>query len=590
MIYSRGVSKKQGRQEISAPPGSNGEGVTISYAYNAAPRLITVTSSLVDSNRPATLLSALHYNSAGALLTGTLGNNLSETRTYDQRLRLASVTNGSIYSLTIPATGGYAPDSNILAANDNVNGNWTYGYDDFNRLLSASATGQAYTYDYDRYGNRWHQNGPHSSQLGFDASNRVTAVTGVSFDSAGNMLGDGTTTYTFDAENRISSSNNTANGLWCDTYNAEGQRVRKTKVTQGTCPSPTQSTSYDFLYDLSGREIAMVSGTGVWDRGEVYAGDRHLATYNNATTYFIHTDWLGTDRVRTTVSGTVYQACTSLPFGDNFYCPNSDATPMHFTGKVHTYESGIDDFGARYYTDAMGRFMSPDPMMVSWRRMVNPQVWNGYSYAGNNPLRYVDPTGQELVQLGQHTDDEIKKRQQEIKQELKNKDLSKDQKDALKKERNTLSLEKQGNQVVGNLLSKLDQNDQRNGLQLSNFTLSTDTKHDFAGAATPEAMQKLLNDQAFVVQNNKQFSGTIYIRTEPETGFYQMSQSNSDFGYYGASALSHEQVHLNGGGEYPAFQRQLGVFEGFQNFFQNPTLYRGLDESIRDGIKANQPH
>jgi hypothetical protein len=47
---------------------------------------------------------------------------------------------------------------------------------------------------------------------------------------------------------------------------------------------------------------------------------------------------------------------------------------------------------------------------------------------------------------------------------------------------------------------------------------------------------------------------------------------------------------LNGGGEYPAFQRQLGVFEGFKYYFQNQDLYRGLDESIRDGIKANQPH
>jgi hypothetical protein len=221
--------------------------------------------------------------------------------------------------------------------------------------------------------------------------------------------------------------------------------------------------------------------------------------------------------------------------------------------------------------------------------MVNPQLWNAYAYVGNNPLRFVDPTGEELVQLGQHTDDEIKKRKKEIGQELKNKDLTKDQKDALKKERNTLGLEQQGNHVVAGLLADLDKTGQRNGQQLSNFTLSTDTKNDFAGHTTAEGMQKLLGAQAFVIQGNGQFSGTIYIRTEPETGFYQMSQNNSDFGYYGASALSHEQVHLNGGGEYPAFQRQLDVFEGFQNFFQNPALYRGLDESIRDGIKANQP-
>ncbi len=222
-------------------------------------------------------------------------------------------------------------------------------------------------------------------------------------------------------------------------------------------------------------------------------------------------------------------------------------------------------------------------------RRVDPQTLNKYAYVRNNPLAFVDPTGEELVQLGQHTDDEIKKRNKEIGQQLKNKDLTKDQKDALEKERNTLNPEQEGNHVVGNLLADLDKTGERNGLQLSNFTLTTDTQNDFAGHTTAEGMQKLLGAQAFVIQGKGQFSGTIYVRTEPESGFYQMSRTNSDFGYYGGSALSHEQVHLNGGGEYPAFQRQLGVFEGFQNFFQNPTLYRGLDESIRNGIKANQP-
>jgi len=40
-----------------------------------------------------------------------------------------------------------------------VNGNWSYSYDDFNRLstVSNSSLMQAFSYTYDRYGNRWHQ-------------------------------------------------------------------------------------------------------------------------------------------------------------------------------------------------------------------------------------------------------------------------------------------------------------------------------------------------------------------------------------------------------------------------------------------------
>jgi len=231
---------------------TNGAGVTLTYAVSTATRLTTLTSSLSDSNHPGTPFSSAHYNAAGSLLSARLGNGISETRTYDPRLRLASITDGSLYSLTIPASGGYASNSDILSANDSINGNWTYTYDDFNRLLTANATGQAYAYDYDRFGNRWHQNGPHSSQLGFDANNRITGVTGVGYDLAGNLTSDGSGpgahAYFCDAENRIiqvdGTLGNCSTATACYVYNAEGQRVRKT----------TASTSVDFLYDLAGNQ------------------------------------------------------------------------------------------------------------------------------------------------------------------------------------------------------------------------------------------------------------------------------------------------------------------------------------------------
>jgi len=62
------------------------------------------------------------------------------------------------------------------------------------------------------------------------------------------------------------------------------------------------------------------------------------------------------------------------------------------TGKERDTESGNDYFGARYYASSMGRFMSPDPVLNSGRPE-NPQSWNRYSYAFNNPLKIVDPTG-----------------------------------------------------------------------------------------------------------------------------------------------------------------------------------------------------
>ncbi len=68
-----------------------------------------------------------------------------------------------------------------------------------------------------------------------------------------------------------------------------------------------------------------------------------------------------------------------------------------FTGKERDAESGNDYFGARYYASTMGRFMSPDPVWINPKRMVDPQRLNLYAYARNNPLRFIDPNGEDIV-------------------------------------------------------------------------------------------------------------------------------------------------------------------------------------------------
>ena len=71
----------------------------------------------------------------------------------------------------------------------------------------------------------------------------------------------------------------------------------------------------------------------------------------------------------------------------------ADTSPMHFTGKQRDYESGLDNFGARYNESAIGRFMTADPFTLSPLHIINPQRWNMYAYSLNNPTTLVDPTG-----------------------------------------------------------------------------------------------------------------------------------------------------------------------------------------------------
>ena len=81
----------------------------------------------------------------------------------------------------------------------------------------------------------------------------------------------------------------------------------------------------------------------------------------------------------------------------NLTCTNSssDISPTHFTGKQRDNETGLDYFGARYNASTIGRFMSPDPDNASaFLYPDDPQSWNGYPYARNNPLGITDPTGE----------------------------------------------------------------------------------------------------------------------------------------------------------------------------------------------------
>jgi RHS repeat-associated protein len=80
-----------------------------------------------------------------------------------------------------------------------------------------------------------------------------------------------------------------------------------------------------------------------------------------------------------------------MPFGEE---PIALATPnlLKFNGKERDAETGLDYFGARYYARAQGRFTSADAPFAD-QNPDNPQNWNPYSYARNNPLRNIDSDG-----------------------------------------------------------------------------------------------------------------------------------------------------------------------------------------------------
>jgi RHS repeat-associated protein len=109
--------------------------------------------------------------------------------------------------------------------------------------------------------------------------------------------------------------------------------------------------------------------------------------------------------VVTKADGTVKARYDYLPFGEELGATvgqrttgmgysAADSTKQKFTQKERDIESGLDYFGARYYSGAQGRFTSVDPAGIGKGHLIKPQLLNRYEYAINNPLRFFDPDGQ----------------------------------------------------------------------------------------------------------------------------------------------------------------------------------------------------
>jgi RHS repeat-associated protein len=403
---------------------------TLTYVHNPVGQLISLTSSLVATNFPATLFTAngsSAYSPLGGLMSGTLGNGATETFAYDVRNRLGceTVKSGSVtlYAVTLAnANGqcsgtsgtGYAGNGNVLQAQDSVNGNWTYAYDNMSHLISAQQAagagpvgsgGGTATWTYDRFGNRWSQTvtSQTAQEFTFTKGTNRPDQSAASYDAVGNLMNDGVHSYVYDDENRIIEASLVGGGTEYYDYDAEGQRIRKSSgsfETQGE----TSTNTEEYVYNKDGQLVGGLQPNGSFNRAEVYAGSRHLATYDGKTsmTYFIHDDWQGTERARSNASGVSYETCVNLPYGDQQTCTGaSDPSPLHYTGKMRDSETQLDYYGARYYSSTAGHWMSPDwaskPTAVPYANFGDPQSLNLYGMVTGNPVSKQDSDGHKLM-------------------------------------------------------------------------------------------------------------------------------------------------------------------------------------------------
>ncbi|MBT4936678.1 RHS repeat-associated core domain-containing protein, partial [Candidatus Peregrinibacteria bacterium] len=111
-----------------------------------------------------------------------------------------------------------------------------------------------------------------------------------------------------------------------------------------------------------------------------------------------HSDHLGGASIDTDADANVLQSIDYYPFGETHVSKNTSSYKNNyaFTGQELDEDTGLYYYKARYYHPEIGRFLSLDP----WAGDISdPQTLNKYSYTRNNPLKYIDPSGESPIDM-----------------------------------------------------------------------------------------------------------------------------------------------------------------------------------------------
>ncbi|HEX7289255.1 MAG TPA: RHS repeat-associated core domain-containing protein [Candidatus Angelobacter sp.] len=286
--------------------------------------------------------------------------------------------------------------------------NQAFTYDPLNRLISAQNAGSncaamtvnnktAYwgnTYAYDAWGNLLQKSVTKCSAENLNVTvgvNNRISTGGYVYDAAGNMTSNATdsVTATYDAESRIATA--LKGGVTTTyTYDSGGNRLKKSSGSTGTL----------YWYMTPGI-VAESDLSGVTKSEYVFFNGERVARRDGVNgaggVFYYFSDHLKTASVITNATGTIKAESDYYPWGGELQFVNADSNHYKFTGKERDTETGLDYFGARYYSNALARFTTVDPLWIKVDRLIDSQRLNLYAYGRNNPLKFTDPTGMDVT-------------------------------------------------------------------------------------------------------------------------------------------------------------------------------------------------
>ena len=181
-------------------------------------------------------------------------------------------------------------------------------------------------------------------------------------------------TFVYDSRNRLTQA-----GTTTYTYDAEDRRIRKTES------GVTTTFVHDPHAPLSRLLQKTTADTTTY---YVYAAGQLLYEETNGQITGYHFDSRGSTLALSDATGFVVNRITYGTYGEIVATTTAPTTPFLYNGAygVQTDENGLLHMRARYYSTELRRFINADPIGFEGGM-------NWYAYANGNPIDYLDPFG-----------------------------------------------------------------------------------------------------------------------------------------------------------------------------------------------------
>jgi RHS repeat-associated protein len=195
----------------------------------------------------------------------------------------------------------------------------------------------------------------------------------LSYDANGNLIGDGATTYTWNARDQLVA----LAGASTASFAYDGLGRRQSKTVNGV----TTAYLYDGMNPIQEQAGATIQANTLAGPGL----DQWFARTQGGQTISYLPDALGSTLALTNASQAITTSYTYEPYGQTTITGAAIGNPFGYTGREND-GTGLYYYRARYYHPTLGRFVSEDPVGLRGG-------YNLSAYVGGNPLNYVDPLG-----------------------------------------------------------------------------------------------------------------------------------------------------------------------------------------------------